>query len=254
MKTLIPLLQPLGVIWVLLGSWLLWRLWRHRWQDLWLPGLAWVIFSVMTCTPLASLLMARLEGVPKMPDKEWPVVDAIVCLGGGAEPSFVEPTGFHLNPSADRLSTALMLHAQKKAPVLVLGGGGYKESGVMHSEADRVLKGLELMGLETSGMVSLGVCANTRDEALKVSALMKERGWTKILLVTSAFHMPRAEGTFVKAGVSLGGTVRCNYVSSVNHVGDFRWLHLPHANGFNVYKYWFHEVIGTWVYQWRGWM
>ena len=116
-----------------------------------------------------------------------------------------------------------------------------------------MMVGLGQLGVLTEAMVSLGVCADTHDEAVKTAALVKEHGWAKVLLVTSASHMPRAAGTFEKAGVSVV-EVPCNYVSSLNRVGDFQWLHLPHGDAFGVFGAWFHEVIGTWVYRWRGWM
>jgi uncharacterized SAM-binding protein YcdF (DUF218 family) len=254
MKTLVTLIQPLSVIWLLLGSWVIWRVWRKTWRELALPGLAWLLLTVMSCTPMASLLMAALEKkYPPVDMAALPVADAIVCLGGGAEPSLVEPTGLHLKSGADRLSTALFLLAQAKAPILVLGGGGYEEAGVMHSEADQVVEGLKKAGINTAAMRSLGVCADTHDEAHKMAEWMKEKDWKRVLLVTSAYHMPRSVGTFEKAGVSVLA-VPCNYVSSVHRVGDLQWLHLPHSDAFSVFGGWFHELIGTWVYRWRGWM
>jgi uncharacterized SAM-binding protein YcdF (DUF218 family) len=256
MRTLVYLMQPLSVVWLLLGVWVVWRVWKRRWRELAMPGVAWLILMVMTCTPAASVLMARLEGeheAVRLADLGEGGADAIVCLGGGAEPSMVEPTGLHLKTGADRVGTALALLAKKKAPLLVLGGGGYEEKGVTHSEADRVLLALRDLGVGTEAMLSLGVCTDTRDEALKVAALARERGWKRVLLVTSAYHMRRSAGTFTKAGVPVVA-VPCNYVSSVNRVGDLEWLHLPHADAFQVFGAWFHEVAGTWVYRWRGWL
>lgn len=254
MKTLLHLIQPLGLIWLLLGIWLLLRLKRRQWRDLMLPGTSWLILTVLTCTPAASLLMANLEGKsPPVTLEALPEADAIVCLGGGAEPSQVELSGLHLKSAADRLGTALVLLNRNKASILVLAGGGYEEAGVMHSESDRVLNALKKAGLNTDRMRSLGVCSDTRDEALKMAALMKEKGWTRVLLVTSAYHMPRSVGTFEKAGVAVLA-VPCNYVSSVNRIGDLHWLHLPHSDAFSVFGGWFHELIGTWVYRWRGWL
>jgi uncharacterized SAM-binding protein YcdF (DUF218 family) len=88
---------------------------------------------------------------------------------------------------------------------------------------------------------------------VKTAKLMRERGWGKVLLVTSAYHMPRAAGTFRSAGVEVI-EVPCNYVSSVNRVGDLNWFHLPHSEAFLVFGSWFHEIVGTWVYRWRGWL
>jgi hypothetical protein len=43
MKILVTLMQPLAVIWLLLGSWVIWQVWRRQWKRLLLPGLAWMI-------------------------------------------------------------------------------------------------------------------------------------------------------------------------------------------------------------------
>ncbi|MGV3659646.1 MAG: YdcF family protein [Prosthecobacter sp.] len=256
MKSLIQLAQPLGLVWLLLGVWLLVVVvWRRQWRVAWGPAAAWLLLTLLTCTPLASLLIAGLEGGhPAVQLSALPTADAIVCLGGAAEPSSMEPTGIHLKTAADRLSTALALLAHKKAPLLVLGGGGYLPAqGEMRSEAAEVLKILTSLTGETDAIVSLGICADTHDEAVKVAALARERGWKRILLVTSAYHMPRAVGTFAKAGVPVDA-VPCNYVSSINRIGDLHWLHLPHSESFQVFATWFHEVLGMSLYRWRGWM
>lgn len=254
MKLLAALLQPLTLVWLLLGGWLLGKLWQRAWGTLLVPLLAWLLLTVMTCTPAASVLMAKLEDrTPKVVLEELPVADVIVCLGGGAEPSLNEPTGLHLKTAADRISTGAALLALKKAPLLVLGGGGYSEAGQMHAEADRLFQVMKRLQVPVEGMMSLGVCADTHDEAEKVAELTRQRKWQRVLLVTSAYHMPRAMATFEKAGVPVVA-VPCNYVSSVNRIGDLRWWHWPHADAFGVFAAWFHEMAGTWVYRWRGWL
>ena len=45
-------------------------------------------------------------------------------------------------------------------------------------------------------VISLGGCKHTRHEAEKVAKLAQERGWKRVLLVTSASHLKRAAGVF----------------------------------------------------------
>ena len=75
----------------------------------------------------------------------------------------------------------------------------------------------------------------------------------RILLVTSATHMPRAMAAFKLAGVNASA-VPCDYISSFNSVVDISWLHLPKTNSLQGFATWNHEIIGTWVYRWRGWI
>lgn len=254
LKIALQLSQPLCLIWLLLGLWLLRLFWKRRSSGLWVPASAWLMLTAISCTPIASVFLASLEDQnPKVPLEQIPAADAILCLGGGAEPSLSEPTGFHLKIGADRLTTALTLAAAGKAPMLILGGGGFPHEGRMFSEADAVRDYLSAHVPLNTQVHSLGACSDTHDEALKVADLMKQRGLKRLLLVTSANHMPRAAATFSKAGVQVTA-VPCNYHSSLNRVGDLHWFHWPSHHGFEIFSFWIHEVIGHYVYRWRGWI
>lgn len=123
----------------------------------------------------------------------------------------------------------------------------------MFSEADAVRDYLaEHVPLKIQ-LHSIGVCSDTHDEVLKAAALMKERGLKRLLLVTSASHMPRAMALFRKTAVEAIA-VPCNYHSSLNHVGDLQWFHWPSYHGFETFSFWIHETIGHYVYLWRGWI
>ena len=221
---------------------------------MWMPATSWVLLTGLSCTPIASFLLASLENqVPKVQMNQLPAADAILCLGGGVEPSLSEPSGIHLKAGADRLSTALALAAKGKAPLLILGGGGYPHKGRTFSEADAVRDYLADRVSLNIQLHSIGVCSDTHDEVLKVAALMKQRGLKRLLLVTSASHMPRAVAVFGKTDVQVI-PVPCNYHSSLNHLGDHHWFHWPSYHGFEIFAFWIHEVIGHYVYLWRGWI
>lgn len=247
------MIQPLTLVWLLLGIWLAQTMWRRLWRWSALPATAWLILTLITCTPLVSLLLRGMESrylLPEPADVEG--AEVIVCLGGGTHASPVEPTGLRLVRGADRVSTALSMATADMAPVLVLGGGGTQVHGEALSEADAILAFLERfpeLGFEA---ISLGICANTRDEALKVAKLVQERGWEKVLLVTSASHMPRSVATFAKVGVKVI-PVPCHYLSRFSQGREVQWLHLPSYGNLELFDSWFHEYIGTWIYHWRGW-
>src|SRR5437763_1587374 len=57
----------------------------------------------------------------------------------------------------------------------------------------------------------LGANEDTHDEALKVRVLATERGWHRVLLVTSANHMRRASGVFRAQGLEVI-PVPCNFL------------------------------------------
>jgi len=254
LKTLLQLIQPLSIIWLVLGLWLFRRVIKRHRLGLLAPGVAWLLLTVITCTPLSSYLLAGLENqLPQVKLAELPQADAILCLGGGVEPGLAEPMGIQLKSAADRLATALTLCAVGKAPLLILGGGGFPHEGHLYSEADAVGDFLRAHVSLKTDIYSLGVCRDTHDEAVKVAAMMQQRGLKQLLLVTSASHMPRSLATFRKVGISVI-PVPCNYTSSLNRLGDRHWLHLPQVQGFEAFNGWLHEIVGDWVYRWRGWI
>lgn len=253
-KRLLLFVHPLGLAWLMLALWLAWRLWRRQRQGLLIPATAWLVLTFFSCTPLTSWLLLQLENrFPQVSIQGAPMADVIVCLGGGAAPSLSEPTGVNFNSSSDRITCALGLLAQGKATHLVVAGGGYRENGVWYSEADASVHYFKDTLKMPHSIQSLGICTDTHDEALKVVALAREKGWNKALLVTSAAHMPRAAATFRKAGVDVM-PVPCDYISSFMSIGNDSWLHLPQLGSFQGISSWLHEIIGLAVYKMRGWI
>lgn len=254
LKKLAVFATPLGFSWLLLGAWLIWRLFRRQSRGLLLPGASWLILTLFTCTPATSWLMRDLEDqFPRIKPENATAADAVICLGGGAEPSLSEPTGAGFNGSADRVATSLALLGAGKAGTLIVAGGDYKDKTRRYSEADAVVTWLKQAVKPSQEVLSLGMCADTHDEALKVADIVRKRGWKQLLLVTSAAHMKRAHATFVKAGLQVQ-SVPCDYVSSFNRIGSVRWLHLPGSGSLTNFEAWMHEQIGLLLYRLRGWI
>lgn len=214
----------------------------------------WLIFTLATCTPVPFFLLASLE-------RPWigvdaaalPAADAIVSLGGAGEPSSLEASGFHFTRGADRLMTAVNLACAGKADALVVGGGGFRRGNDLASEADAAKAWIESLDVVKIPIVSLGVCADTHDEAVKVAALAVEHGWKSVMLVTSASHMRRAEAAFRKAGVEVS-SAPCNFLSPTFRNRGTYWFQPPGFAGPEAFFLWFHEKAGWWVYRWRGWV
>ncbi|MES2594019.1 MAG: YdcF family protein [Verrucomicrobiota bacterium] len=254
LKKLLLFIHPLGFSWLLLTMWLGWRLGKRQWRGLVVPFVAWAVLSLFTCTPLTAWLLLGLEDkYPSIKVADAPTADAIICLGGSAAPSLTEPTRVNFNSNVDRVTSSLGLLAQGKAPVMIVTGGAYKEKGEWYSEADMVVAYLKDTLKLTLPIESIGRCADTHDEAVKIAVMAKERGWNNVLLVTSAAHLPRAVAVFTKAGVKVQ-PIPCDYISSFKTMGDDSWVHLPQLGSIQGITSWLHEMIGLAVYKWRGWI
>lgn len=257
LRSLVDLLEPPALVWLLLAVMIVREVRRRRWRALWLPGCAWMVLTVTGALPVSHHLLASLED-------DWPAqeaaalseCDAIVMLGGGFEPSERESAGIHLQVGADRLFTALELARRGKGKELIIGGGVYRrEQGEAVFEADAVRDWIRKSWPEVDIPIhSLGGRADTRDEAVKTAERLRlQGGGMRVLLVTSAFHMTRSKAVFEKAGLQVV-PVPCNYLSAPMRGRPVAWFSVPNAAYLAVFETWMHEVAGWWGYRLRGWI
>lgn len=254
MRSALHVLEPLGFIWICLwiGTVLLWRR-KQRLLALGCAAIA-VLLFVFGCTPVPGLLLASLERpyIVKNLD-DLPLCDAVVALGGGVQPSRHEAFGLDVKASGDRIVMAVELVRRGKAPNLVLGGATQRVDGMEYREADLTADWLAAWQVTGARVFNLDSCENTHDEALRTAALMKEHGWKRILLVTSAFHMRRAEAVFRTAGVPVV-PVACDFQTDLSVLTGRSIQLVPRPGGFMKTELWFHEKVGWLIYRLRGWI
>ena len=247
------LIQPIGFTWLVLLviTVVLWRM-RHRKLALTTAFLV-LLLTIFGSTDLPGWLLRRLE-------KPWvgfrpadlPACDAIVVLGGAAEPSLYEVGQVHLTRAADRLTMGLELARLGKAGVMMVGGGSARFGSDTKIEADLVRDALLQRGSNIE-ILSLGPCLHTHDEGVKVAALARERGWKRVALVTSASHMTRSLAVFRNAGVDCVAAP-CNFLTTLSTAPSPARPQIPSWQGFEKFNIWLHETAGAAIYRQRGWI
>ena len=116
-------------------------------------------------------------------------VDAIVVFAGGVGESGKAGGGYQ-----ERVKQAVDLYRAEMAPVMIFSSGYafvFREAEVMRDLAVNHGVPPEAILLETRA-------ANTFENVAFVKALLDERGWRSVLLVSSPYHMRRAVRTFRK--------------------------------------------------------
>ena len=246
------LLQPVAIVWLGLLALCVWQIYKRHYRWAAVPGALFLFVFITGSSPLAGYLLAGLEAPYARTNwDDLPEADAVVVLGGIAAGSEHEITGLDFSARADRIMTGVELIRQEKSKVLVVGGGGYLQDGQWRSEADRLrpwMADWELLG--GAGVEDLGVCGNTREEAVKFAKLVKERDWETVYLVTSANHMKRAEAVFLSAGVSVV-PVGCDYMG---YPFRGRWGLIPSQDRMVGLRTWLYEKVGWAYYRSKGWI
>jgi len=195
--------QPISIcaLLVLAGGVLVaWR--RVRW-GLALGGLGLSVLVVSGYTTLGALLIGPLENRFERPAQMPVSVSTIIVLGGSTVGRVSGARGVsELNEAGDRLVAAVYLAQTYPAARIVLSGGtGLLTQGV-EAEAVTSARLLADLGVPPDRLVLETASRNTIENADLTRVMLGEVNGA-IMLVTSAFHMPRSVALFEKAGLEV---------------------------------------------------
>jgi uncharacterized SAM-binding protein YcdF (DUF218 family) len=202
-KFLNLLAQPLNGVALLLAL----SLWRDRHNPRAASTLSAAALALLLLTGLKTLpdaLLSPLENqYPELPaETDLRAYTGVVVLGGALEPGRLSQHHNQplLNSSAERMTAAVALWHRQPQLRLVFTGGEGDLFGSGPSEAERALQFFDSMGVSRKAVTLEARSQNTYENAVftaQLPGLDRQQRW---LLLTSAWHMPRALATFQKAG------------------------------------------------------
>ena len=199
-KVLWMLLQPLSLALLLgLGGFIL-GLSRWKRSARVAAGASLLVLFLGAFTTLGHVMLQPLEATfprPQEPDR----VDGIVVLGGGMDAEVYSARGgWELNRAGDRFAEAVRLALRYPDARIVISGGIGALDQEGEAEAVAGARFLEAMGIGRDRLILEARSRNTAENAANTAALAATQEGETWLLVTSAFHMPRAVGLFRRAG------------------------------------------------------
>jgi uncharacterized SAM-binding protein YcdF (DUF218 family) len=152
-------------------------------------------------TPLGTALLLPLEDrFPQWDAADGPP-DGIVVLGGVLNTYISrERHDITFGPSAERLITAIELLRQYPAARIVFSGGNSNLISPDTPESDLAVRFLARSGVASDRIFVDPAARNTMENAVNAKRVAAPKPGERWLLVTSAFHMPRAVGLFRAAG------------------------------------------------------
>ncbi len=147
---------------------------------------------LISVEPVKDMLYRPLEGAYPVPGEVR--ADALVVLGGGSY-----NTGLLKEDSMKRLLTGFILHKRLGLPIILSGGasiGGLPEAEIMKQL-------LEELGVDEKDIITEVKSRDTLENAKHVKEICDRKGFRRIALITSAYHMPRAMEIFKRAGMEV---------------------------------------------------
>jgi uncharacterized SAM-binding protein YcdF (DUF218 family) len=194
-KVLPLFVLPFGVVCLLV----ILAVWRKQWW----PGLLALVVIYVSSVPFTSeLLTRRLEcGYAPTVVTEAGPADAVIVLGGILGPSTPPGAVGNWSESVERYEAGVALVQAGRVQHLVFTGAQREWRGRPSTEGAELARFATARGVPPERIVVTRLIDNTAGEATAVAELLRANGWKRVILVTSAWHMPRAEMLFRKAGV-----------------------------------------------------
>lgn len=154
--------------------------------------------------------------------------DVLIVLGGD-------------NAQADRAARAAELYRSRWAPRVVASGPPLRPYA---SEADLTYRDLAERGVPADALIRFAHTAqSTHEEALALRRLVVDRGWERVLLVTSNHHTRRSRYIFRRI---FPASVQVRIVSAPDHDFDpAAWWHTRRGQKLLLYE-WTAMLITLW--------
>ena len=162
-----------------------------------------IVLVVCSLPIFSNRLIAYLEHNYQLKNiSEVDTADAIVVLSGMVRTIQTnEVLSYEFGESVDRIFAGIDLFKENKAPSLILTGGkmpwsiGKPEGEYLRDEAIKY-------GVPRKNILLTENVQNTDQEAKSVKKILTIDA-PKVILVTSAFHMPRAQKVFEAVGIRI---------------------------------------------------
>ena len=265
-KLLPNLVYPAGIIMIMLLAGMIFCK-SARSKNRMMGAILLFVFICGNKLPGAYLIRKLEQAYPVYTGTEK--ADAIVVLGGGTVTRSYPRQMVEINGAGDRILYAAELYRQG-ASDLIIAGGSYiswrdgeveTEDGISSpaSEMKELMTGL--LDVPESALILQDRSPNTYEEAAEDAKILKERGLSRILLVSSATHMRRAVPLFEKQGLEVipAPTDFSFSDQEWNNLLRFDWATaytfiIPSIGNMDTLQDALKEYLGYFVYHLRGWI
>jgi len=251
-KVLDLFLSPLTWGLLLLAAALPWtRRSANRWKRKRVLGaLGLGVLLVAAASPTGTMMTRSLESGATATMRDGVTYDAVVLLGGIVDEGVSAERGQPAyNDNVERVIMTHRVLREGRARFVIVSGGTVDPKLAAFGEAASLARQLEDWGIAKDRIILEDRSRNTRENALYTKEIVKERGFERVLVLTSAFHMPRALDCFRAVDLPVDA-LPVDYRARVNAPVGFDVL--PRAYWLHVTAAMTRELFGRLVYRVQG--
>jgi len=229
--------------------------WRSRSVRRWkrmraFGGLGLAILLLASAKPVANGLTRRLEHAAPSSYRPDVTYDVVVLLGGvlDEEASF-ESGQPSFNDNVERMLVTFDLLRTGKARFAIVSSAATDPQHPERGEAAVVGRLLESWGIPRDRILLEERARNTRENAVFSREMVEARHFQSVLVLTSAFHMPRSIECFHAVGMKVD-TLAVDHRSRERAHDLGEWL--PRASTLGHTSSMMRETFGRWIYRVQG--
>ena len=239
-KILPIIVSPLGLIIILLFFGIL--------RKKMVLSLVALIFLIILSLPIISSQLTKFleQNYTLISPNDVDAAGTVVVLSGMAR-TIKQKNGLHyeFTDPVDRIFAGIEILKMGKAQKIILTRAKLPWSiGV--PEGEFLAEFIQLQGIDPNMILLTEIVENTNDEAKAISKMLPKN--SEVILVTSAFHMPRAKKVFQNQNLKVI-PYAVDFRSSTKKIDILDFL--PQANAFQDSNFYFREIIGRAYYSLR---
>ena len=198
-------------------------------------------------------LLCKIVEYPwqRIEESNAPTADAIIVLSGGGRFQAPGKANVFEWGDPDRYFAGLSLYKKKKAPILVFTGGTIPYDQQSIDEGTLYKEQAISFGIPLDAIFVTNKVINTAQEAIEIRRnLNKINSSSRVLLVTSAFHMKRAKMVFERQGF-LVHPFPVDFKTSKNSSWQSPYKWIPNSYSLHLSSQALRELMGRSIY--RSW-
>jgi uncharacterized SAM-binding protein YcdF (DUF218 family) len=253
LKSYFQLTQPLWLV-IVLGALAAWMYLRPASRAGRRGLLLFVVLYYVLSTPFGAGALTALASYGLSPiatPAQARGADTIVLLGGGSSTYMLN--GVVLTSLADEsilraLEAVRVYHLLGKATIISSGGLVHPDERKV-PEATIMHRALVEAGIPDAEIIDESQSATTRDQAVRVGSILRARGTSRFVLVTSPSHMWRSLYAFRAVGLDPIPSV----APVRSETGRRPPLFLPNGGSLALSDLAIYDTVALVYYWWEGW-